>query len=121
MNVFFSLLPTVVLTVYGQVVTKWRVGHIAERAAGAPMLDRLLVYVLDPYIISAYVLTFGASLAWMIVVEKFPLSLVYPLYIGMTIVIVTALGVMLFREPLSMTRLIAIALILSGIVICARA
>jgi multidrug transporter EmrE-like cation transporter len=120
MNVFFSLLPTVVLTVYGQVVTKWRVGHFAERTAGMPLLDRLFVYIFDPFIISAYVFTFAASLAWMIVVEKYPLSLVYPLYIGTTILIVTALGILLFREPFSIPRIISIALIISGIVIGLR-
>lgn len=120
MNVLLSLIPTVVLTVYGQVVTKWRVTHIAEQLTGASLMDRLLVYVLDPFIISAYVFTFGASLAWMIVVERFPLSLVYPLYIGMTIIIVTAIGVVVFREPFSASKLLAIALILTGIVIGVR-
>lgn len=120
MNVVFSLIPTVILTVYGQVVTKWRVTHIAENLVGAPLPSRLLVYVLDPFIISAYLFTFGASLAWMIVVERFPLSLVYPLYIGMTLIIVTGLGVVLFREPLSASKLLAIVLILSGIVIGIR-
>lgn len=120
MNVVLSLLPTVILTVYGQVVTKWRVTHIAEGLANASLIDRLLVYVLDPFIISAYVFTFGASLAWMIVVERFPLSLVYPLYIGMTIIVVTALGVLLFHEPLSASKLVAIALIMTGIVIGIR-
>lgn len=121
MNVILALLPTIILTVYGQIVTKWRVSHISESLAGASLLDRLLVYVFDPFIISAYVFTFGASLAWMLVVERFSLSLVYPLYIGMTIVIVTAISVMLFREPLSASKLVSIALILTGIVIGARA
>lgn len=120
MNVVLSLLPTVILTVYGQVVTKWRVTHIAESLTNASLIERLLVYVLDPFIISAYVFTFGASLAWMIVVERFPLSLVYPLYIGITIIVVTALGVLLFREPLSASKLLAIGFILTGILIGIR-
>lgn len=120
MNVVLSLLPTVILTVYGQVVTKWRVGVISESLQGASFVNRLLVYVFDPFIVSAYVFTFGASLAWMLVVERFSLSLIYPLYIGMTIIIVTGLGVVLFREPLSVSKLVAIALIISGIVIGTR-
>ena len=121
MKLVLALLPTIVLVVYGQMIIKWRVAALSGAAlsASAP-LDRLLVYVMDPYILSAYAAALGGSMTWMFVVESYPVSLAFPLYIGLTVALVVLGGIWLFGEPITPLRILAIALILAGVAIGSR-
>jgi multidrug transporter EmrE-like cation transporter len=115
------MLPTIVLVVYGQLIIKWRVAALAGAApAAAAPLDRLAVYLLDPYILSAYAAALGGSVTWMFVVESHAVSLAFPLYIGLTVALVVLGGICLFGEPITAQRILAIALILAGVAIGSR-
>jgi len=121
MRLILFLLPTFLLVVYGQLITKWRVGVLsADLPAGSGPLERLTLYVTDPYILSAYAAALGGSVTWMFVIESFPVSLAFPLYIGLTVVAVVLAGAWLFGEPLTPARILAVALILAGIVVGSR-
>jgi multidrug transporter EmrE-like cation transporter len=115
------MLPTIVLVVYGQLIVKWRVEALygAAHPVSRP-LDRLAVYLMDPYILSAYAAAVGGSMTWMFVVENQPVSLAFPLYIGLTVALVVLGGIWLFGEPISPQRILAIALILAGVAIGSR-
>ncbi|TMH75010.1 MAG: hypothetical protein E6H57_00080 [Betaproteobacteria bacterium] len=121
MRLILAILPTMLLVVYGQLIIKWRVGALAEVAqpASGP-LGRLVVYVTDPYILSAYVAALASSFTWMFVVESHPVSLAFPLHIGLTVIAVVAGGIYLFGEPITAPRILAVALIVAGIAIGSR-
>ncbi len=121
MRLILAILPTMLLVVYGQLVIKWRVGVLADAAhpASAP-LARLLTYLADPYILSAYVAALASSMTWMFVVESYPVSLAFPLHIGMTVMAVVIGGIYLFGEPITAWRILAVFLILAGIAIGSR-
>lgn len=122
MKLLLAMSPTIFLVVYGQLITKWRVGAIAEGLPdGAGHWHRLFSYLMDPFILSAYVAALGGSIAWMFVVERFDLSLAFPIYVGLTIASVALVGVILFGEALSWRRVFSISLILAGVVIGSRA
>jgi multidrug transporter EmrE-like cation transporter len=116
MKLLLALLPTVVLVVYGQLVTKWRVAHLFDPLQNTSgRMDRLFVYLNDPYILSAYAAALAASVAWMFVIERHALSLAFPLYIGITVLSVVLGGVLLFGEQMNAMRTIAILLIVTGV------
>jgi multidrug transporter EmrE-like cation transporter len=121
MKLILYLLPTILLVVYGQLLVKWRIGMLSEAAAAASgPLGRLALYLGDPYILSAYAAALGSSATWMFVVESYPVSLAFPLHIGLTVVAVVLGGVWLFGEPLTLSRGLAVFLIVAGIAIGTR-
>jgi multidrug transporter EmrE-like cation transporter len=121
MRLILFLLPTFLLVVYGQLITKWRLGTLSEsmHSANGP-LDRLAIYLTDPYILSAYVAALASSITWMFVLENYSISLAFPLHIGLTVMAVVIGGVWLFGEPVTPSRLLAIALIVAGVAIGSR-
>ncbi len=62
----------------------------------------------------------ASSTTWMFVVESHPVSLAFPLHIGLTVMVVVAGGIYLFGEPIKAPRILAVFLILAGIVIGSR-
>jgi multidrug transporter EmrE-like cation transporter len=121
MRLILYLLPTIVLVVYGQLLIKWRIGVLSEGASSASgPLGRLALYLADPYILSAYVAAVASSMTWMFVVESYPVSLAFPLHIGLTVVSVVLGGIYLFGEPITPSRILAVSLILAGIAIGSR-
>ena len=121
MKLLIALLPTIILVVYGQLVTKWRLEQLSDAVRGSSgPLDRLVVYLSDPYILSAYAVAFASSMTWMFVVERHALSLAYPLYIGLTVLAVTVGGVFLFGEQMTPSRVLAVILIVAGVIVGVR-
>jgi multidrug transporter EmrE-like cation transporter len=122
MRLILYLLPTLLLMVYCQLIVKWRLGALSEAASPASgALGRLALYLVDPYILSAYVAALASSVTWMFVLENYPISLAFPLYIGLTVMAVVLGGIYLFGEPVTPPRILAVCLILAGIVIGSRA
>ena len=121
MRLIVAILPTMLLVVYGQLIIKWRVGALSEvsQSASGP-LGRLAQYLTDPYVLSAYLAALASSITWMFVVERHPVSLAFPLHIGLTVMAVVAGGIYLFGEPITVPRILAVALIVSGIAIGSR-
>jgi multidrug transporter EmrE-like cation transporter len=83
-------------------------------------LGRLAVYLADPYILSAYVAALASSITWMFVLENYPISLAFPLHIGLTVMAVVIGGICLFGEPVTPSRILAIVLIVAGIAVGSR-
>jgi multidrug transporter EmrE-like cation transporter len=111
---------TIALTVYGQIAIKMQVAQAgAMPAAGGDKLVFLIKLLLNPWIISAFAAAFMASISWMGAMTKLQLSHAYP-FMSLNFVIVLLLGAWLFNEPLSMTRVIGVALICLGTVVASQ-
>jgi drug/metabolite transporter (DMT)-like permease len=108
---------TVALTVYGQLIIKWRVlrhGHIPVSLHGkATFLTGL---ILDPWVLSALLGAFVAALSWMAALSRLELSRAYPA-MGMSFVMVLLLSGLLFGEALTAAKLIGAVLVVTGIVV----
>lgn len=116
MKLLLAILPTVILTLYSQFITKWRIGVLADQVGPASALTRIIRYLSDPLVLSAYAMTFIASFAWFAVLERYELSLAYPIFIGVMFASVTVGGMVFFGEPVTAMRLFAILLIFLGII-----
>lgn len=114
---YVYIFGTVLFTVYGQLVLKWRIylyGSLPEPILlKISFLFRLLV---DPYILSGFFAAFLASLCWMAAMTKFSLSHAYP-FMGLNFVLVLLLSGFLFGESINALKVIGIVLIVTGIVI----
>lgn len=110
------VLATTLLTCYGQLVLKWQVGkqvqvpfHFME--AWPPLLQMLA----RPWVISAFVAGFGASLCWMLAISRLELSRAYP-FMALNFLFVALVSVPLFGEVLTVPKLIGLTLVVIGLV-----
>lgn len=122
MKLLIAVLPTILLTSYSQLMIKWRVTTLAATAAhSVGASERTFTYLLDPFIISAYVLSLLSSVAWFFVVEKHAVSIAFPVYVGVLFCVVTLGSTLLLKETISIQHFVGLTLILVGVVVVSRA
>jgi multidrug transporter EmrE-like cation transporter len=111
---------TVAFTVYGQLVLKWQIAGVgAMPAGGIEKLVFLLQLLFNPWVFSAFVAAFLASLAWMAAMTKFDISHAYP-FMSLNFVLVVLAGGVLFHEAITPYKLGGLMLIVAGIVVGSR-
>lgn len=116
MRNYLMILPIALLVTYSQLIVKWR-SSVVEQLPSAGFLQHLIRFISDPVILSAYAAALFASFAWLYVVTKLPLTVAFPVYIGVTFAMVLLGGWFFLAETLTATKLIAVLLIFSGIVL----
>ena len=114
MKNYLLILPIALLVTYSQLIVKWRSNGM-ESLVGTTFTERLAILFTDPVILSAYAAALLASLAWLYVVTQLPLTVAFPVYIGVTFVMVLFGGWFFLSETISVTKVAAILLILCGI------
>jgi len=117
---YVYVLATVLLTVYGQLVIKWKVVDAGSFPDTWPerawFLGRLL---LDPWVVSSLVAALLAALSWMVAMTKLELSHAYP-FVSLSFVLVLLLSWGLLHEPLSWQKLVGVALIVCGVIVSSQ-
>lgn len=78
---------------------------------------KYIVYILDPYIMSAYIAGLAGSLIWLFTVTRLPLAQAFPIYQGLTFLFVVLGSTTLLGEPLNFAKVLGAALILAGVTI----
>jgi multidrug transporter EmrE-like cation transporter len=111
------VLLTCLFTTYGQVIFKWR----ALEAGPMPsVLNEKLLYLLkiftSPWVLSAILSAFLASVCWMIAITKLPLSYAYP-FTSLSFILVMVASSLFFHEAISPPKIIGLSLIVSGIIL----
>lgn len=117
---YFYILCTIFLTVYGQLIIKWRVieaGPFPENSE--EKIFFLLQLLLNPWVISALLAALFASVTWMAAMTKLPLSHAYP-FMSLAFILVMLFSAWLFNEPLTTPKLLGAALVILGLVIGAQ-
>jgi multidrug transporter EmrE-like cation transporter len=112
MSSYLLILPVALLVAYSQVMVKWRAAVLPPQSSLSGQLSAMFA---DPLILSAYAAAFAASIAWLLVVTKLPLTIAFPAYIGITFVMVIAGGHFILGESMPVAKIVAVTLILSGI------
>lgn len=114
---YVYILVTIVLTVYGQLVVKWQVSLAGNLPASswekAVFLSKLLI---NPWVVSAMAAALVAGMAWMAAMTQLELSHAYP-FMGLTFILVLLLSGFFFQEPVTLTKIIGVALIVAGIAV----
>ncbi len=114
---YLFLLIMIALTVYGQMILKWRMDQVGPLPPGFwPGLRHLLGLLVDPAVVSSFVAAFIASLAWMAALTRFELSYAYP-FTSLNFVAVLILSVWLLNEQLTWQKVVGLGLIILGTVI----
>jgi multidrug transporter EmrE-like cation transporter len=109
------------LTVYGQVMIKWRVDKAGEfPASGADRLRFFGDLLLDPWVMTVLVASLAAAAVYLVALTKLELSRAYPV-MSLTFVLVPLSGVVIFRESLSAAAAAGIVLIVVGLVVGSQA
>ncbi|MBA2523695.1 MAG: hypothetical protein H0V25_10265 [Solirubrobacterales bacterium] len=107
-----------ILTVYGQLVFKWRV----DAAGDFPDTGRLRFLIgvmLDPWVLSTIAFTFVAALAYAAALTSLPLSRAYPV-LALSFVIVVVASAPFFGEGLTPLKIFGVSLITVGVFVATR-
>jgi uncharacterized membrane protein len=118
---YLYVVLTIGLTVYGQIIIKWRVDRLsALRPTNmGEAISRWVFYrdlLLDPLVLSGFVAAFVAALSWMAALTKFPLNHIYPMT-SLSFLLVGLFSWHLFGEPMTVNKALGLALIVIGIVV----
>ncbi|WP_163530152.1 EamA family transporter [Halobacillus ihumii] len=117
---YFYILGTIVFTVYGQLMLKWRIEKYGSLPADVKdKILFLLQLLLDPLILSGFLSAFIASIFWMGAMTKFDISYAYP-FMSLSFVLVFVLSVLLFQEPVTLYKVIGLGFIVTGIIITSQ-
>lgn len=116
MKTYLFILPIALVVTYSQLIVKWRSNTMANFPTSS-FSQQLLRFLTDPVILSAYAAALIASFAWLYVVTKLPLTVAFPVYIGLTFAMVLLGGWFFLGETLTTTKVLAIMLIMGGIVL----
>lgn len=117
---YLYIFATIILTVYGQLMLKWRIAKFGPLPTELlEKLKFLLSLLLDPVIFSGFIAAFLASLAWMAAMTKFELSHAYP-FMSLNFVVVLLLSGWLLNEPITVQKTVGVSLIVLGTVVAAR-
>lgn len=118
MNAYLYIALTVLFTVYGQIVIKYRImRHAAAGASADQTLSYMAALLLDPYIISGLAAAFLAACTWMLAVNRMPLSKAYP-FVALGFVLVPIASSIFLGETLGVRTLAGAAIIVVGIAVC---
>jgi drug/metabolite transporter (DMT)-like permease len=112
MEKYFYIAVTVALTACGQLMVKGRA--IVHAPAVSGKIGYIMAMYTDPAVLAALMAALLASVSWTLALEKAPLSVAYPM-MAMNFVVVPTLAALIFGEPLSASRVVALCVIVVGV------
>lgn len=121
MGSYLYIFGTILFTVYGQIVLKWRLTNL-EILLPEAILQKgiyLTKLIFDPYIFSGFVSAFIASLFWMIAMTKFEITTAYP-FMSIAPGVVFIIGVFFLGETFTIGKVIGLVLIILGTVVTVK-
>ena len=114
---FLLVFCSVALSALGQTCFKTGVDRVSF-AEGAGVAGRSLAMLLSPWVLGGLAFYGVGTLLWLFALKRMDLSLAYP-FVAMSFVMVAASGVVLLGETLSLTRVLGLTLIVSGLCVMA--
>lgn len=120
MGNFIYIFGTILFTVYGQIILKWRM-QIYKNIPNELIEKMLFLFrlLIDPFILSGFIAAFIASLFWMVAMTKFEISYAYP-FTSLSFVLVFIISIYLFNESVSTGKCIGLLLIVAGVIVTSK-
>ena len=114
---YWYILGTLLFTVYGQLILKWRISKLSFQMPDGlfEKLLGLIKLVFDPFIFSGFISAFVASLFWMAAMTKLEITKAYP-FMSLAPALVFLLGVVLLGESFTWGKMIGLVFIMTGII-----
>lgn len=114
---YVYVLATVALTVYGQLIFKWRIDEAGAVPTGtSERFEYVARLAVNPWIVSVIIATLIASLTYGAALTRFDLSYAYP-FMALSFVFVLLLSSWFFHESVTTLKVIGVVLIVAGIAI----
>lgn len=107
---------TILLTVYGQLITKWQLGTRELPIGGINKVLFLLKQCFNPWVSSTFAAAFLAALCWMAAMTTLPISVAYP-FTSLAFVLVMLGSRVFFGEPLSSGKFAGTVLLVISLVL----
>lgn len=118
-STYWLILPIAVLVTFGQLLVKWRSAS-ADYLQHTGALQGFARFVADPVILCAYLVGLAANLGWLYVLTKLPLTVAFPVYMGVTFIMILLGGWIFLAEAVSVTKIVAVMLIFAGMVLALK-
>jgi len=111
---------TLILGLYGQVVLKWQV-DVNQPPPADPQgkLSYLVRMLINPWVLSSLLAAFLGMLSWMLALSRTELSYAYP-FTSLSFVLILVASALIFGEPVTVTKLAGMLLIVAGILVGSR-
>lgn len=116
MNTYLLIIPVSLLVTLSQLMVKWRF-TVIEGSAGTDFFLQIVRFLTDPVILSAYAIALVSTFGWLYVVAKLPLTIAFPIYIGLVFSMVMVGGWIFLSETMTAAKIVSVLLIAAGIVI----
>lgn len=108
------------LTVYGQLIVKWRVDEAGELPSGlGSQFQFALRLLIDPWVFSSLVFAGVAALAYFAALTQLPVSRAYPV-MALSFVVVVLASAPLYGEAITAAKLCGLTLIIAGVFVATR-
>ncbi len=114
MKAYLLILPVALLVALSQLMVKWRSAALGDNG-NSDFVQHVFRFGSDPVILSAYAIALVSTFGWLYVVARLPLTIAFPIYIGLTFAMVMLGGWALLSEPMTSTKFFSVALIAVGI------
>lgn len=111
---------TIILTIYGQLILKWRMNQMPD--VPTEMIEKFKVLffaIFDPYIFSSFAAAFIASLTWMAALREFEISKAYPM-MALSFVGVTIISYFMFNESFNWMKVVGTILVVAGVIVISK-
>ncbi len=121
MNPYLYIFGTILFTVYGQIVLKWRLSQI-KFVLPEGIIDKILALfkiIFDPFIFSGFASAFVASLFWMAAMTKFEITKAYP-FMSLAPALVFLVGILFLGEQFTWGKVIGLGLIILGTIVTVK-
>lgn len=113
MQSYIYICGTLLFTLYGQIIIKWR-ADIHKADATADLIRYLFSMLTDIGVISGLMAAGLAAICWFLTLRSFSISYAYP-FMSLTFILIPVLGWLLFGEGLSWQQLAGSTFIMLGI------
>lgn len=121
MKDYLFIAGTLLFTVYGQLILKWRLSKLSFQLpeAGTQKIVALIKLIFDPFVFSGFVSAFVASLFWMAAMTKFEITKAYP-FMSLAPAFIFLIGVLFMGETFTIGKLLGLILIMTGIIVTVK-
>ncbi|MBT5399360.1 EamA family transporter [bacterium] len=109
---YLYIFGTIIFTVYGQIIFKWRVNHFGDLPGGEhENVTFLLRLIIDPLIFSGFLSALVASLFWMAAMTKSDISYAYP-FMSLSFVLVLIIASIVLGKSITISKIVGLSLII---------
>lgn len=117
MHPYLLIVISIVLGAFAQIAMKLGSSQVA--AEGMNLTAQLLKYFTNIPILSGFLLYALSAVVWIFALSRVPLSIAYPM-VASSYVLVVFLSWLIFHEPVSVMRILGLAIIVAGVIIIAN-